>query len=329
MGDELKDFTKDELVILGEKEPESETETETETVGAVEEKVETEEAGKEAESAPAEEKPVIEAEPKKDKVQARIDELTAKSKTAEEKLDLFKRLGPEGYYKLHPDEAPETKAEPKEPAPVTDEIRDIRSNGIEGGDYNGKTFGEVFDKDPRAAYRIDPYYARKLDDHSREVESKKKSRFEKIRNEESDRIDRFAKSLSSELFQVDDIDKLDSEKSGQLESKINEVMDWMQKTGRLHYNIDDAYALMTAQKKITDAKVSGAKTALKKLESSVKSIHTGGDEKVVSEYDRYFSMSNDKFMSTINRLPDDKFNKLMKDAPKDLKQKFPQAAWDD
>jgi len=332
-GEENKDFTEDELKILGEvEEPEvteSETEVETEAAGEAEAETETEEAV-DTESAPAK---AAESEPEHgtDKVQKRIDTLTIEKKTAQEKLDLFKRLGADGYYKLYPDETPETIEKPKAPIPgeLPKEITDIRTIEVEGGDFDGKTFGQVFDTDPRAAYQLDPYYARKLDDHKQAQEAEKTQRFEKIKQAEVERIDKFASALSTEIFEVDDPDKLTKEQQGQLSGKIEQVMDWMSETGRLHYNIDDAYQIMTSGKRIGEAQTNGAKSVIDKLSRPVRSIGTGGEEKAVGEFDRFATMSDKGFASAIENMPDDKFAKLMASKPPALVKKFPNAPWDD
>lgn len=346
MGDELKDFTPEELEILGEKEPEPEkSEAESKDKGESKEPVKTEQAAEvKPESAPGkveEKADKVEPEEKVDKVQQRIDRLTKEREEEKRKFDLFKRLGPDEYYRLYPAEKPEDfKPAPVKPTgALPKELSDIRLIKIEGGEHDGKTFGDIFDKDPRAAYQLDPYFARQLDDYNRDTKTRKETEFKKLVEAEQKRVDDLsiivAKELSKDLYKTDDPEKLPEAQQKEIidktNAKIEEIIAWMQKTGRGHYNIDDAYELMNKDKKIASVRKDAAKNTLEKLDPSVRTISSGGDAEDVkaSPYARYMSMTPERFAKEIEDMPDAKADKLLKEAPEELKKKFPSVAWYD
>lgn len=311
------EFTDEELEILGEEKEETGQETGAETKGEVEEK--TEEAGEEAESATAEE---AEVEEEPDKVQKRIDQLTARSKTAEEKLDLLK-TDPKEYYRQYPDEAPEPQEE-KPPQPANFASMKNARVRAPGQPIDGMTLGEIYDEDPFMA--IDLY--NRYTDSIRTENQNKVDAIKQNETETLNEITGFQNHLTKELFQAT-ADSLTEDQAAKIGDIIQGTIDWMKENGRTNYNILDAYQLMTGPQKIASAKSAAVQKVLKAIESApVASVSNKGDAGVKSGFGKYLGMNADQFGDAIADMPDSEFTKLMKDAPPELKKKFPSAPWD-
>ena len=180
MGEDINSqFSQEELVILGEVEapqeakegavseaqeqpkeeakgePEGEAEATEEkapepTEQAAEEKTESATGGKE-------ESQEDEEETEQTKVQKRINQLTWERKETERKLDLLKRLGPERYFEVYPEERPKDADKRPETSQSiqTDRVlsfSEAQHLRVQGGTYNGLTLAEVYQQDPTMAF---------------------------------------------------------------------------------------------------------------------------------------------------------------------------------
>ena len=70
----------------------------------------------------------------------RFNKVYGEMKTQTEKFDLYKRLGPDKYYDIYPDEKPKEEPAPEVPASISE----AASMVINGGPYDGQTLGDSF-----------------------------------------------------------------------------------------------------------------------------------------------------------------------------------------
>lgn len=334
MGDE---FTKEELKALGE-EVESEETEETETEEVTEEPEEAKEP-KDGDEEEPEATGEAETKEKTDEAttktenlipQHRVDQLTARAKTAEEKLNLL-RSNPESYYKQYPDERPAKQAAPVTSLAGKDEISTIRSMVIEGGNYDRQLFGEVFKKDPRAAYAIDPYYARKLDDYQRDLTVREESDRKTIQSRALSEANVFAEARAKEISGGKDKESLTDAEKAEINSKVLEighkVIAWQKANGKLNYSLSDAYVLMNHGKDIAKAKADGAKTIVDNLGNSVASVSTSRGAGKVTGYEADISMTAGQLSEKLDKMDDGAYQKWIKNAPAELKKKHPNIPW--
>jgi hypothetical protein len=340
MGDINEQFTKEELVTLGEVEAEPSKEApeeakEPEKAEATEEKgsaevkePETEQAAEPTESATEGKEETQEDEEdltEPVKVQKRINKLTWERRETERKLDLLKRLGPDKYFEVYPDEKPKDS-----PPPQTAKVDRVLSFSealnlrVNGGTYDGKTLAEVYQENPVIA--TDMYID--LRDKQRDAIAQANMSQVKLREESEKEITTFSRTLSKEMFEKD-FETLTEDDGKRIEVVIADVLDWMEKTGRGGGRIEDAYFLMNKENLIKNAKSDGAKSLVKNLKqgsvASVKGQKDGAAKK--TGYEAYDGMSDNQFRATINSMTDKTYRDFINKAPQSLKEKFPKVDW--
>lgn len=340
MGEDINEqFTHEELVTLGEVPAEPQQEAPVEASEApkeeakVEEKAETTEvpeteqaAKEETESATDRQEETKEEEEETPKVQKRIDRLTWERKETERKLDLLKRLGPERYFEVYPDERP-ADAKPVQQPVRTDRVlsfSEAQQLRVNGGTYNGRTLAEVYTEDPTMAFDM---YLDLRDKQKYAIDQANMSQV-KLREESEKEITTFTRSLSKEMFEKE-LETLSEEDSQRIETVISDVLSWMEKTGRGGGRIEDAYFLMHKENLLKNAKSEGAKSLAKNLQKgSVSTVKGQKDGKAAKTgYEAYESMTENQMRATVNSMTDKQYKDFVNKAPQSLKAKFPKVDW--
>lgn len=309
-GDEL---TEEERAIVNEEE---DTELEAEET-EVEETEEAEES--EVEETETETDEQIAASKDEPKVpQSRVDEIVSEKKEAQHKLDLLK-TDPDEYFRRYPDER-------SEPAPAKHDGHDsdVGNLIVTGGEHDGKTIREVLTIDPAEGnLMLAKYY-----DDQRTALSEAKATEDRRLSESQTEINIFSDSIAAELFEkkangLDDKEVL----------KVNEVIDatlkFMQDTGRGGGVIADAHYLMTRDNATKKARTDGAQALADKItKSAVASVSSNRDSGIETGYVADMALLPEQLAEKIDGMSDSKVVKYLKDAPKEMRDKFPHLPWD-
>lgn len=314
-GDE-EEFSDEEKAILGEKDEEEVSEKEGEKDEKGEEEAEEE---KEEE----EEKEVEEEKETKGPIPyERFKEKLDRANEADEletKLDLL-RTNPEEYYKTYPEEKGEEEAEEDK---LTPSFKDAAGLVVKGGDYDGKTLAEVHAEDPFAA--MDFYYNYR--DGLREEERKRTDSESKLLADSETEVNAFSTSMAKEMFEVDDLGKLDEEQGKKISGIIDSVIKWMGETGRGGAKLEDAYFLMHKDKILNDAKGKGIAGLIKSTQDHVSSIDSKKDTGGKSGYEADIHLTADQLADKLEAMSEAESMKYLEKAPQKLRDKFPSVAW--
>lgn len=321
MGDE--EFTKDELEMLGEESEESE---EQETDEKEEQEDEAGKEGDEEQEGDEETEEETEEEEHRDKVQERIDKVVFEKKEAERRLDILKTLGPDEFYKVYPDEKPDSSDEKKddtEAGPLS--FARASRMEVKGGEFEGQTLGEVNKENPIAAVEM---YLDWRDKEQKTIE-KKAADDAKIWEEAKIETDDFRVSLAKELFGKDRAD-LEEQEATKIEEVLEGIGDWMDKTDRFNYKLEDAYLLLNKDSIIAAAKGDGVKAMLKQLKEgdSKTVIPNKGSPGAKTGYEAFENLSADQLSGEIEGMTEKQYSNFIKDAPNSIKMKFPDIDWD-
>lgn len=301
------DFTKEELETLGEETEEKGQETQDEKKTGEEQESETEQS---TETAEAEKE---QAEEEQNMVpQSRVDQIVREREDLKRKNDLLKR-DPDAYQKLYPDEF-EEEAEQK--------VTPIKDFVIQDGPYKDKSLSELYQIDPIAANTI---HFNLLEEQKAEKEQR--SNLEKQSQQE---LNEFSDTMAKEMFGKEKVGDLPEKEGKQVDDAINKILDWMAETGRGGGNITDAYFLMNKEKILANAAEKGVKTL---IDTSSKGVQTVGSKKDIegkSGYDKFTDYTVDQLATYIDNLSEKEADDFGKNAPQELKDKFPKAfaAWE-
>lgn len=273
--------------------------------------------GKEEKEEESEEVAEAEEEPvdQRSSSQKRIDELTARSKTAEEKLDLLRR-DPEKYYQQYPDDRPQQV--PARPAGKPDPMN-MFVTGVEG--YEGRTLEELGRDEPFLAMQI----LQRYNDEQRQIEEQASR--DKMHAEEAARkeLGEFYDSIVAEMFPGEEIGEAQSEK---VNAEINKTLEWMEKTGRGGYRVQEAYFIMTRDERERKAKVAGAQGVVKQLtKGAPPSVNTNKSSGVPSGYSGFIDKSPDEISTWLDNASEKEFAEFLAKAPKELRDKLPGMPW--
>lgn len=257
----------------------------------------------------------------------RFKQVNDRAKRADEietKFDQFKRLGPEGYYTLYPDEKPQDEQEPEQPLADGHDV-DVGNMTVTGGPYAGQTLNEVFKVNPVEGTRM-------LKDHwdAQEAEANtEKKRKADLETEVQADIDDFHAHVAKEFFDKD-FDSLSEAETQQAMKVESELAKFIQDNKMLVYRPKDAYILMTHAQKVAEAKgetLKGVVDALNK--DGTPSISSGKTPSRESGYSRFSGMSVNEAMSEMDKMTDSENAEFLKKAPESVRKKFPQFPWDD
>ena len=326
MGDN-EEFSNEELEILGE-EPSEEKDPETPS----------EEDGDKGEETPSGSKEKSEGTPASDKEPGtehkdgegddkdpvpydRFSKVYGQHKETERKLDLLKS-DPEEYYRQYPDEKP--KEELEDGGSKVPTFGEAGNLVVEGGEHDGLTLREVFEKDPFAAQDIYMQHKEGLLEQEREETRK----IETLQAESNREIAGFAQKLASEMFSKADIKSLSESETKTIETEVNKILDWMDETGRGGGVIEDAYFLMNKDNIIQDAISKGATGLAKSLSASTAQSISSTKSESADGMDGYMNMTENELANVIDNMTEGEVIGFLKNAPKALKEKFPGAPWD-
>jgi hypothetical protein len=334
MGDEVADFTQEELETLGEAEvneftsvPETEEEqgTEAETVEVSESDeqslAEPEESAQEPEVADT-------AQDKENFVpQSRFDKVYGKQKDMERKYDLLRELGPDKYYEVYPDEKQAQEQDARhEPPPQQSQPAQSQDPGsmvVQGGAYDGQTLNEVYVDDPFAAQKM---YSDFLQRETAE-RVQQETAATQMREDSQREVDAFKTDIAKELYQAE-AGSLDTTQAQNVDNEVSNVLTWMQETGRGGGRLEDAYFLMNKDRLLQEASTKSVKGMVQNLSrGSVPSV-SGNKSTGLTGYDAYTSLSSQELAGKIDGMTDIQFSKFVRNAPKTLRNKHPGIDWD-
>jgi hypothetical protein len=245
-----------------------------------------------------------------------------------EKFDLFKKLGPEGYYQAFPDERPEA---PPEPAPRREMIppgTDIGALIVKqpNGPYDGMTLRDVYQQDPVFATNLQTDFLLK----QREAEDQRRGEAGRVKQEAATEIETFAESVAQEVFGKS-AKGLAKDEEAKVTDTIQQVIEWMHKTHRGGGNINDAYFLMNKEGLLKGAANKAAAKTIKDLQNrqGPASIDTGkGGEAKETGFEAMEKMTEEQLTAKIDKMSDKDASKFFKTAPKALRAKYPGLPWD-
>jgi hypothetical protein len=259
-------------------------------------------------------------------------DLEAKLGQTEQKHKLLRIIGPEKYYAIYPDEAPEgftpaeKKAAPKEEDPF-DMVADYKDPNHP---FHGKTLREIYKEDPAEGRRLERIWEQGQQkvkaDEQRQRETAEQTK-QRLIKESEDEITTFSSSIAKELFGKE-ATALTKEEEAQVSGAIQDTLNFMQKTRRGAGILADAYFLMNREKIVNDARTKGGKAALESLQKpSVPSINSGGGA-AVTGMDAYEAMTSDQLARAVEAMPEKQYAAFMKNASSALKAKHPSIPWD-
>jgi hypothetical protein len=305
MGEE--DFTEEELEILGESEEDIQVSEEPEPEGEKEQEegVVDDSPDEESASEAEEQEDTARHSPPDDNFvpQARYNEIYLQKK------DLERQLAEK-----------DAKREAQSPPSRVD----YRNVPVEGGEYDGLTLEEVAERDPLYAQQliIDAEIDRRLEEEK--ARQKKVALLEESQKE----IESFGMFLAEDIAPgIKDLDALTEAQKIQVNGKIEEVQDWMDKTGRGGGIIQDAYFLMHKDDMLSKASQAGAENLAKALPQSRPGVSNKKGSENVSVYDKFIGAGRDTLSSTIKDMPEEQFLAFLKNAPPAFKEKVPDL-WD-
>jgi hypothetical protein len=214
---------------------------------------------------------------------------------------------------------------------TTDTPADKFDARVEYGDtnhpYHGKTFRQIYNMDPDAAFAIAPRLATDLHIKTMFDEQAGKAREDEsvaqLRVEEAAFSDEYAKGEFEKPYA-----ELAPEQRVAVDKISSQVQDWMLANHKYGITISEAYYLMdraklvsktasrAAKKVIDDATRGGVRTIASKSDSTVKD--GGGD---MSEW------TEAQMEEHVIGLDDSKFRAFMKEASPEVRKKFPGLPW--
>jgi len=248
-----------------------------------------------------------------------------------DKLDLIKKIGPDEYYRIYPDETPagyKPAAAPAKSGPQPqDPLKLVATYQDPEHPYHGKTLAEI--------YEVDPAEGRKLEkawDTAQAAQPPQRQPGEidpLVMKEAEKEIFSFQSQLSADLFSKEVGTLSDAEKE-RVNEAIQSTLAWMAKTGRGGGVIADAYFLMNKEGLIKKASSRAAEKAIKDLteKKGPPSIDTGsgGDVKGTG-YEAYEQMTEDQLTDAIDKMSDAKAAQFFKTTPQSIQKKYPGLPW--
>ncbi len=248
------------------------------------------------------------------------------SETTQKKLDLLKQRDPDRYYELYPEERPagyqpKPKSEPVPEIPP-DRVGELLFNR-EGHPYHGMSLNEI--------YGINPAFARQLQDqYEAAVRAQREAAIAKqndeiLQRETANEVNRFSESIAEELYGKD-VSELSKDEEAAVIQIVNDVSLWMTKNKAGKMSVNRAYLRM--KKEQEQAKAEAAKKTVETMKKEpVKSAGTKAVDGKLTGDEAYLSMSAEQFADEIDKMPEAKFNKLMREGSDALRKKYPKAPW--
>jgi hypothetical protein len=150
---------------------------------------------------------------------------------------------------------------------------------------------------------------------------------EDLRRESEQEVSAFSDQLSTELFGKKS-GELSKDEEARVVTTIQQTLDWMSKTRRGAGIIADAYFLMNREGLLKSAHEKGGKAALASLQKpAIASVDTGSG-KTVTGTEALESMSGDQMAAEMEKWPEAKYMKFLKEAPASIRAKHPSLPWE-
>ncbi len=247
---------------------------------------------------------------------------TGRSET-ETKFKLFKVLGSEKYYEIHPDEAPKGYKPAGKAAVTEDPFEMVATYPDPNHPFHGKTLKEIYKEDPAEGRKLERAW-----EQSQQTQRQTQQQVHQTYVREAEReIDTFSTDIAKELFGKEP-SALTKEESAQVTVAIQSTLDFMNKTRRGAGILGDAYFLMNKEKIVTDAKTKGGKAALESLQKpSIPSISAGSGAAGTGS-SAYEGMTTDQLARVVEGMSDKQATQFFKNASPALKAKHPSIPWD-
>ena len=245
----------------------------------------------------------------------RFNQVYGEMKTTTEKFDLFKRLGPDKYYEVYPDEKPEEIEEiPKEPVSISEAADMV----INGGPYDGKTLGQVAETDPLSAMAMyDEYRA----EQRKQIEDDNRLITESETEETS-----FKSEQAKELFEKE-YSTLSATEQDKIDEVVSSAVNWMRSTGRGGGNLFDAHYLMNRESELSVAKGTAAASAVEAIgKGTVQSI-SGTKGSAQTGFEVYINLTRDQLKDELEKMSESAKADFYAKAPANLKNKFSDLPW--
>ena len=336
MNDEL---TREDLINIGEIDPDEPEETPEEGEASEEEGGETPEPEPEEPEGEIEEgepEPEPEAEEVDETAPVPVDRFNkvyGERKEIERKFDLFRRLGPDKYYEVYPDEKPAdtgpaattTATIPGQRIPT---FRECLNLPIDGGPHAGRTLKELWESDD-AEDRADAQdlYNDYRDGIKAQVDETK-TNDAKIREKTDNEHNAFYEARAKELFGKD-LDKCEKPEVTQISELTTSIMDQMETMGV--YNLENAYKLLTLDDALKNARGESIKSLIEAARKG-KTTHIDskkGTTKGGTGYDGLTEMTDAQVSAHLDTLSETGLVKFWENAPASFidKHKGIAAAW--
>lgn len=196
--------------------------------------------------------------------------------------------------------------------------------------YNGMLFKDVYTASPEDAYALSSHHAHQHALDLRDVQNAEAAKKKEYDDWVKGELDNFESARASELFDSKDYGSLTTAQKTEISGIKDKVLAWMDKTGRGGASIEDAYFLMNKDDIISRARSSGAK-ALAKDAASGKVVRVnaggGGDSDVSGKVDGTWKSLIGASAADVEEhlmgLDETAFSKMMKEAPKEFRDKYP------
>lgn len=247
----------------------------------------------------------------------RFREVYHEAKEGERKLDLLKRLGPEGYYKVYPDEKPQEQTQQPLQEQQNVDVGSLVYRSPDPNDpYQGMTLNEIYAENPALAHQLHMDY--------REKQNQATAAAQAAQQAERQDIEGLGNQIAKEIYGKESAALTETEFKAVL-SKVQAAYDFRAKTGRTK-TVSDAYRLMTLEEKLSEAKTKTAQSVVESLRKQPVG-HIGGGPGTETGTN-YEAMTEGQLSEVILNMSDSEKEKFYREATPALKRKYPSWPWD-
>jgi hypothetical protein len=220
-----------------------------------------------------------------------------------------------------------TQPQTQQTPPTTEDDDSPRHLVVEYDDpshaFHKKTLGQIYDVDPREAFRVDPYLAGKIqqEEMMREqaASEQDKALEEQVRKEQQEFADEFARSE----FDAD-FDKLSPTQQAEVGKMSDKVMDWMVSNNKYGITLNEAYFLMDRAGALSKAASKIVKDASRGNVRTVSSKRDTGADVKSNDMTRW---TDQQMFDHLDSLSEAAYDKFLSTAPKSVQEKFPSLPW--
>lgn len=253
------------------------------------------------------------------------------SQEAARRLELIKEIGPEEYFKIYPDEAPQGGTEnqgggQEQPNPgqenAGDPMMGLGDSAITGGYYDGWTLNQVFEVDATAATLL-------LMNHLNGIQTQadaERAAVERYNQEAETEATQLSNTLAQEIGGKD-YATLKPEDQKKVDTEVLATVEWMKRENKTHFNLADAYYLKNRDDILKKARMAGAKETIASItRPTVPSIKvgTGTPQPAGSAFD---DMGDDELAATIDAMSERQYGAFLRNASATLRQRLPDLPW--